>query len=221
MKNMISKLAAIFTDVQIGKNCRIEDFCVIGKPAKGDKLYGKKTIIGDNSIIRTGTVIYAGTKTKTNFQTGDGAKIGPDNIFGDNVIIGSNCVVLRGCALANGVVVHSLVELAEWMQIGENSWIGPGVKTANMIHPKRFNCPNKEKCGKDGAPIIGKEVRIGINASINPFVKIGDYAIVASGAHVTKDVPAKTVVAGNPAKPIKKTDEIVCQFDKKIFPYKK
>jgi len=214
----ISKNAVIFPNVKLGKNCQIEDFCVIGKPAGKDE---KKTVIGDNSIIRSGTVIYAGTKAGKNFQTGDGAKIGPDNTFGDNVVIGSNCVVLKGCQLANGVILHSLIELAEWMKIGKNTWIGPGVKTANMIHPKRYNCPDKDKCERDGAPTIGKEVKIGINAIICPFVKIGDYAIIGAGANVIKEVPKGTVVAGNPARIIKKTDEIVCKFDKKLFPYKK
>lgn len=215
----ISKNAVIFPKVKLGKNCQIEDFCVIGKSAKDGG--EKETVIGDNSIVRTGTVIYAGTKTGKNFQTGDGAKIGPDNVFGNNVTIGTNSVVLKRCQLADGVRIHTLVELAEWMKIGENTWIGPGVKTANMIHPKRYQCIDKDWCEKEGTPIIGKDVRIGTNATICPFVEIGDGAIIGAAANVTKSVPKGMVAIGNPAKVFKKSKDIICRFDKTIFPYRK
>lgn len=50
---------------------------------------------------------------------------------------------------------------------------------------------------------IGKNCFIGANAILMPGVKIGDSSVVAAGAVVTKDVPANTIVAGNPAVPIK------------------
>ena len=57
------------------------------------------------------------------------------------------------------------------------------------------------------APIhVGENVWIGSHATILPGVTIGENAIVAAGAVVTKDVPADTVVAGVPARPIRKLD---------------
>jgi acetyltransferase-like isoleucine patch superfamily enzyme len=53
-----------------------------------------------------------------------------------------------------------------------------------------------------GPVIIGKNVWIGDKATILPGVKIGDGAVIAANAVVTKDVPAKCVVAGSPARPI-------------------
>lgn len=52
--------------------------------------------------------------------------------------------------------------------------------------------------------VIGNDVWIGMNAMLMPGITIGDGAIIASGAVVTKDVPAYTIVGGNPAKPIRK-----------------
>ncbi|MDE7203257.1 MAG: hypothetical protein K2O91_15450, partial [Lachnospiraceae bacterium] len=58
------------------------------------------------------------------------------------------------------------------------------------------------------APIkIGAHVWIGSNATVLPGVTIGDYAVVAAGAVVTRDVPAMTVVGGVPAKVLKKVKE--------------
>lgn len=213
--NQVAKSSIISSNVKLGENCVIEDFCIIGKGGNDE------TIIGDNADIRTGTVIYAGCKIGNNFKTGDGAKIGPHNIFEDNVTIGSNSIILPDCHLKKGVTIHTLVELAEHVVIDEGSWIGPGVKMANMIHPKRYNCPDKNECEKKGAPKIGKNVRIGVNATIGPFVNIGDNAIIASGANVIKTVEKNAVVAGNPAKEIKKTDKITCRFDENIFPYER
>ena len=60
------------------------------------------------------------------------------------------------------------------------------------------------------APIkIGSHVWIGSNSTVLPGVTIGDWAVVAAGAVVTKDVPAKTVVGGVPARFIKNITETV------------
>ncbi|MEG0377159.1 MAG: DapH/DapD/GlmU-related protein, partial [Eubacterium sp.] len=59
------------------------------------------------------------------------------------------------------------------------------------------------------APInIGKKVWIGANATILPGISIGDNAIIAAGAVVTKDVPTNTVAAGVPAKIVREIDDV-------------
>ncbi len=205
----------IYKNVKLGKNVIIEDFAVVGKPPKGKEDGELETVIGDNSIIRSGSVIYAGTKTGKNFQTGDNASIGPFCVFGDYVSVGTNSVVLEGCQFSGNVRIHALVFIAEHTEVEENSWIGPGVKTANNPYPKALNeecAKHKEISEKEGAPKIGKYVRIGANATICPFVKIGDYTIIGAGSVVTKEVSSKAVVVGNPAKIIKYIDDIKCNY---------
>jgi len=53
---------------------------------------------------------------------------------------------------------------------------------------------------------IGNDVRIGSNVTLLP-ITVGDNAIIGAGAVVTKDVPAKCVVAGNPAKEVRKIED--------------
>ena len=67
--------------------------------------------------------------------------------------------------------------------------------SAKMVHPGSNGY---------GKIVIGNHVFIGVNAIILPNVTIGDHAIVAAGAVVTKDVPPETLVAGNPARELKK-----------------
>ena len=76
--------------------------------------------------------------------------------------------------------------------IGNHVWFGMNV---SMMNDRRFdiNDPNK-------GPIIGDYVKIGGGACLLPEITIGEYATVAAGAVVTKDVPAYAIVAGVPAK---------------------
>ena len=84
--------------------------------------------------------------------------------------------------------------------IGDGSLIGHNVVLATLNHAMS----PEDRASMIPAPIrIGKRVWIGANATVLPGVTIGDGAIVAAGAVVTKDVPENIVVAGVPAVPIR------------------
>lgn len=84
--------------------------------------------------------------------------------------------------------------------IGDGTFLGHNVVLATLNH-----CINpNERANLEPAPIhIGKNVWIGANAVVLPGVTIGDGAVIAAGAIVTKDVPANTIVGGIPAKKMK------------------
>jgi acetyltransferase-like isoleucine patch superfamily enzyme len=85
--------------------------------------------------------------------------------------------------------------------IGDGSLIGMNVTIATLNHGLPLETRNTTY---PSPVVIGKNVWIGSNATILPGVKIGDNSVVAAGAVVTKDVPENTVVAGVPAKAVKK-----------------
>ena len=64
----IAQTAIIHPNVKLGRNVRIEDFCIIGCPPRDAEPGELSTTIGDNAIIRSHTVIYAGTKIGKNFR---------------------------------------------------------------------------------------------------------------------------------------------------------
>ena len=85
--------------------------------------------------------------------------------------------------------------------IGDNVLIGPKANLVSENHP--INPTQRNSL--IGKPIVIKNnAWIGAAATILPGITVGENAIVADGAIVTKDVPDNTIVAGNPAKPIKK-----------------
>ncbi len=90
--------------------------------------------------------------------------------------------------------------------IGDNVWIGPNTLITTVGHP--ISPGGRRKHLAFQKPIaIGNNVWIGGNVTILPGVNIGDNSVIGAGAVVTKDVPANCVVAGVPAKIIRKIEE--------------
>ena len=112
---------------------------------------------------------------------------------GVNIHIGENVFFNSGCRFQDQGGIF----------IGDNVLIGHNVVLATINHD--LNPTNR---GTNlPAPIhIGNNVWIGANATVLPGVTIGNNAVIAAGAVVTKDVPSDTVVGGVPAKAIRKTD---------------
>lgn len=86
--------------------------------------------------------------------------------------------------------------------IGDNVFIGPNVSIYTACHPLD---PEQRRTGVEWAePVtIGNDVWIGGGATLLPGVSVGNGAVIAAGAVVSRDVKPMTVVAGNPARPIK------------------
>lgn len=115
--------------------------------------------------------------------------------FGKNIAIGKDVFINSGCHFQD----------QGGIEIGDSTLIGHNVVLATINH----DLNPKENRKNHYAPIkIGSHVWIGSNATILPGVTIGDYAVVAAGAVVTRDVPAMTVVGGVPAKVLKVVKEL-------------
>ena len=199
MKSKVSETAIIYPNVSLGNNVIIEDFCIIGLPFNGIK--EEKTVIGDGAIIRSGTYIYAGNKIGKNFRTGNKVNIRELNNIGDNVSIGTLSVIEHNITIHNGVRIHTQAFIPEYTIIEKNCWIGPNVVFTNAKYPKH----PKVKENLKGA-YIQKNVKIGANTTLLPGVVIGKHSLIGAGSVVIKNVASGLIVAGSPAKQIRKVD---------------
>jgi acetyltransferase-like isoleucine patch superfamily enzyme len=200
---MISSTAIIHPNVVLGQNCHVEDFCIIGVPPRGRRPGELPTIIGDNAIIRSHTVIYAGNQIGHNFQTGNKVNIREDNQIDDDVSIGTLTVIEHHIRIGRGARVHTQAFIPEYSILDEDCWIGPNVVFTNAKYPRSPNVKHELR-----GPTIGRGAIITANATLLPGVVIGRNALVGAGSVVTRDVPAGTVVVGNPARPIKTIAEL-------------
>ena len=109
---------------------------------------------------------------------------------GDNLYLNFDCIFL---------------DIAP-IQFGDNCFVGPRVCIYTVNHP--LDVGKRNQMLEQGKPVvIGDHVWIGGNSVINPGVKIGEGAVIASGSVVTKDVPPYTLVGGNPAHTIKQIEK--------------
>ena len=114
--------------------------------------------------------------------------------YGQNITVGKNVFINSGCCFQD----------QGGIEIGNNVLIGQQVVLATLNH----DLMPEKRANMSPAPIkIGNDVWIGAHATILAGVTIGNGAVVAAGAVVTKDVPANTVVGGVPAKVIKTIKE--------------
>ncbi|WCK54052.1 2,3,4,5-tetrahydropyridine-2,6-dicarboxylate N-acetyltransferase [Aneurinibacillus sp. Ricciae_BoGa-3] len=130
------------------------------------------------------------------------ARIEPGAIIRDQVEIGNNAVIMMGAMINIGAVIGegTMIDMNAVVggrgTIGKNCHIGAGAVVAGVIEPPSAT-----------PVIIEDDVVVGANAVILEGVRVGKGSVVAAGAVVIDDVPENVVVAGTPARIIKKIDD--------------
>ena len=199
--------------VALGEGCEIDEGVLVGYPS--DRIIQpERLIIGKNARVRSGSVIYCGSEIGDNLQTGHNVLIREQNLIGDNFRIWNNSVVDYGCVIGNNVRIHCGVYIAQYTVIEDDVFMAPGVIVANDLHP---NCKYSAQCMK--GPIIKKGAQIGVNVTLLPFITIGEHSLIGGGSVVTKDVPPRSVVYGNPARVVENISNLRCTMGVTDKPY--
>lgn len=202
---MASPLVQVFDNVTIGEGAVLHPPLVLGFPPRGKEPGELPLVIGRRAVIRPFTVIYAGSTIGDGFQTGQAASIREDNVIGDDVSVGTQAVLEFGNRVGSRVRIHSHAFL-EMVTLGNDIFIGPSVVFTDDPHP--MGCPRYKECL--GGAKVGDLARIGANSTILPGVVIARNTLIGAGSVVVHDVEEGTVVAGNPARFVKRIDQLEC-----------
>ena len=127
--------------------------------------------------------------------------------IGDESKIGTFVEIQKGAHIGKRVKISSHTFICEGVTIEDEAFIGHGVMFINDRYPRSTNDDGSTQSEADWCVVethVGRRASIGSNATILCGVTIGEGAIVGAGSVVTKDVPAMTIVAGNPARVLRK-----------------
>ena len=125
--------------------------------------------------------------------------------LGSNVQLGKNVNIANNVIIGNYVKIQNNVSVYEGVELEDYVFCGPSMVFTNVKVP-RSEYPQKGTSFYLKT-IVKKSASIGANATILCGVTIGEYAMIGSGAVVTKDVPAYGLAIGNPARVIGKVDK--------------
>jgi acetyltransferase-like isoleucine patch superfamily enzyme len=194
----------VYPNVAIGEGSVVYGPCVLGQPPRGKAPGELPLVIGANAVIRAFTVIYAGTTIGDRFQTGHSTVIREDNAIGDDCSVGTFAGLECGNRVGSRVRIHTHVGM-EYATVADDVFIGPG---ARLLDDPHAPCPRSRECV--GGVKVKRGAVIGADATVLAGLTVEERAIVGARSVVTRDVPAAAVVVGNPARVLKRVDELEC-----------
>ncbi|MDD4594981.1 MULTISPECIES: acyltransferase [unclassified Methanobrevibacter] len=157
------------------------------------KRFSKEPVLGQNIVIRSNSIIYNDVIIGDDFKTGHNVVIREKTNIGNDVLIGTNTVIEGECVIGNNVSIQSNVYIPRNTIIEDNVFIGPCACFTNDRYPIRVDYKLK-------GPRIRKGASIGANTTFLSNLEIGEGAMVAAGAVVTRSVPPFYLAIGTPAK---------------------
>lgn len=181
MENVILGYPTSDVLVQLMKNrIRFEDIDYLG------------VVIGNHTILRSEAVIYRDVVIGDYVRTGHKVLIREKSRIGSHVLVGTNVVIDNNTRIGNRVSIQSSVYVPTNTVIEDHVFIGPNAVLLNDRFPIRVR-------SKLEAPRLRRGATIGGNATLLPGVEVGEGALVAAGAVVTRDVPPWHMAIGAPA----------------------
>jgi UDP-2-acetamido-3-amino-2,3-dideoxy-glucuronate N-acetyltransferase len=182
---------------------RIDDGTIIGKrPMKAansattseEELPGCR--IGSDGIIGTNVVLYRGAEIGRKVLIADLSTVRENVTIGDYTIVGRGVAVENFCTVGRYVKLETSVYITAHSEIEDRVFVAPCVATSN----DNFVGRTAERFKHFKGAVFKKGARIGVNAIVLPGKILGEDCLVAAGALVSKDVPAKKIAAGMPAR---------------------
>jgi UDP-2-acetamido-3-amino-2,3-dideoxy-glucuronate N-acetyltransferase len=194
-------------DTELGEEVRLGDGCVVGRPPLLSPRSTASRERPGRAVLEYGASVGAGTVIVAGARIGAGCVVADQAHVRERAVIGADTVVGRGVAVDNDVSVGERVKLqtgayiTAWSVVEDDVFVAPCVTLTNDQTMGR----------RGGEPLRGavlrRACRVGGGAVLLPGVEVGEEAFVAAGAVVTRDVPARALVMGVPARVVREVAE--------------
>ena len=206
---MIATTAVVFRGTELGEDVVVEDYAVVGKqPTFGRGSTTRRQeleplVVGDGTRILAGAIVFAGARLGRNCIVGDQACVRERCELGDDVVIGRAAHVENDVSIGARSKVQANAYITAYSTLEEDVFVAPCVVTTN----DNFMGRTEKRHDLRRGPTIRRGARVGGGAILLPGIEIGEEAFVGAGAVVLRDVPARAVVVGNPARQIREVPD--------------
>ena len=205
----IHPTAVVYPGTVLGEGVKVLEGAVIGKqPTLSPRSTAKReplppAELGAGTVVSTGAIIFAGTRVGARVILGDQSCVRERVTIGDDVVVGRGSLVENDTTIGAMTKIQADAYITAYSTLEENVFIAPCVVTSN----DNFMGRTEQRHELIEGPTIRRGARVGAGAVLCPAVEIGEEAFVGAGAVVTKDVPPRTLVVGNPARPLRQVPD--------------
>ena len=198
----IHPTAIVYPGTVLGEGVKVLEYAVVGKqPSLSPRSTAKPTElppaqIGDGTVVSTGAVVFAGSQIGARVILGDQSCVRERVVIGDDVVIGRGSLVENDTTIGAMSKIQAEAYITAYSTLEEQVFIAPCVVTTN----DNFMGRTERRHALRKGPTIRRGARVGGGAILLPGVEIGEEAFVGAGAVVTKDIEARMLVVGSPAR---------------------
>ena len=205
----IHPTATVYPGTVLGEGVKVLEGAVVGKqPTLSPRSTAKReplppAELGDGTIVSTGAIVFAGTHVGARVILGDQSCVRERVRVGDDVVLGRGSLIENDTTVGARTKIQAGAYITAYSTLEEDVFIAPCVVTTN----DNFMGRTERRHDLIEGPTIRRGARIGGGAILCPAVEIGEEAFVGAGAVVTKDVPPRMLVVGNPARVLRAVND--------------
>jgi acetyltransferase-like isoleucine patch superfamily enzyme len=205
----IHPTATVYPGTVLGDGVKVLEGAVVGKqPTLSPRSTAKReplppAELGDGTIVSTGAIVFAGARIGARVILGDQSCVRERVQVGDDVVLGRGSLIENDTSVGARTKIQAGAYITAYSELEDDVFIAPCVVTTN----DNFMGRTERRHDLMKGPTIRRGARVGGGAILCPAVEIGEEAFVGAGAVVTKDVPPRMLVVGNPARVLRAVND--------------
>jgi acetyltransferase-like isoleucine patch superfamily enzyme len=205
----IHPTATVYPGTVLGDGVKVLEGAVVGKqPTLSPRSTAKReplppAELGDGTIVSTGAIVFAGARIGARVILGDQSCVRERVQVGDDVVLGRGSLIENDTSIGARTKIQAGAYITAYSELEDDVFIAPCVVTTN----DNFMGRTERRHDLMKGPTIRRGARVGGGAILCPAVEIGEEAFVGAGAVVTKDVPPRMLVVGNPARVLRAVND--------------